>query len=77
MLGNCVGERLTMEVVLRYWFYKLIKSPVWTSKYPCDVFLRKNGSLSELGHQGFLALLVVDLACYKFVTVREDAFGED
>ena len=39
--------------------------------------IKKNVSLSELGHQGFLALLVVDLACYMFVTVKEDAFGED
>ena len=33
----------------------------------------KHGSLVELGHQGFLALM----ACYMFVTVREDVVGED
>ena len=37
-----------------------LKSPVSAAKYPGDVFLRKNGSLSELEHQGFLALLVVN-----------------
>ena len=37
-----------------------LKSPVPASKYPCGVFLWKNGSLSELEHQGFSALLVVD-----------------
>ena len=41
------------------------------------MFLQKNGSLKKTGHQGFLALLVVDLASYIFVTVRENAFGED
>ena len=29
-----------------------------------------------MGHLGVLALLVVDKACYMFVTVREDVFGE-
>ena len=38
-----------------------LESPVLAAKYPCGVFLRKKGSLSELEHQGFLALLVVDL----------------
>ena len=37
--------------------------------------IKENVSLSELGHQGFLALLVVDLVSYMYVTVREDAFG--
>ena len=74
-MGICVGERLKMEVVLRYWSYKLSKSPIWTSRYPFGVFLRKNGSLSELRHQEILALLVTGLAFYKFVTVKQDAFG--
>ena len=56
--------------------YKL-KSPVSAAKYLSDVFLQKNYSLGEMGHQGFLALLVVDYACFMFVTVGEDAFGED
>ena len=38
------------------------------ARYPCGVFLRKTGSLSELGHQGFLVFLVEDLV--DFVTVR-------
>ena len=31
-----------------------LKFPVLAAKYPCGVFLRKNGSLGELGHQGFI-----------------------
>ena len=30
-----------------------LKSSVSTAKYPCGVFLQKNGSLGKLGHQGF------------------------
>ena len=42
-----------------------LKSPVLVS-----VFLQKNGNLGELGHQEFIAFLVVDWVCYRFVTVR-------
>ena len=49
-----------------------LKSPVPAAKYPCDVFLRKNGSSSELEHQGFLALLVVDwLVVVDLLLVRD------
>ena len=41
------------------------------------MLLRKNSSLGELGNQGFLALLMVEQACYMFATVGKDAFGED
>ena len=34
--------------------YKL-KSPASAPKYPCALFIRKNDSLGELGHRGFLA----------------------
>lgn len=38
MFSDCVGDRLALDVVLKY----------------CSVFL------SELGHQGFVAFLVID-----------------
>ena len=44
-------------------------SKVLTANYPCDVFLRKNGSLGVLRRQWFIAFLVVDWACYSFLTV--------
>ena len=39
--------------------YKL-KSLVSPAKYIFGLFLRKNGSLGGMGHQGFLALLMVE-----------------
>ena len=42
-----------------------------------DLTLQKNDSLRELGHQEFLDLSVIYQACYMFVTVKENAFGED
>ena len=56
--------------------YKL-KDPALAPKYPCALFIRKNDSLVELGHQWFLAFLVEDQVCYIFVIVREAVFGED
>ena len=47
------------------------------AKYPCGVFLHKNGNLRELGNQGISVFLVADWACYIFVTVNENAFGEN
>ena len=82
-LGDCVCERWTLEVVLTYWSYNWsywshnLNAQFSAAKYPCGVFLRKKGSLSKLGHRGFLALLVVDYASCMLVTVREDGFGED
>ena len=38
---------------------KWLKSPVLVAKYPCGVFLRKNGNLDELGHRRFIVLLEV------------------
>ena len=37
-----------------------LKSSVLATKYPCDVFLRKNDNLSELEHRGFLAFLAIE-----------------
>ena len=46
-----------------------LKCPLLAGK--CfGMFLRKNGSLDELGDQGFIAFLVVDWLCYRFVTER-------
>ena len=63
MLSDSVYERLILEVVLRYG--------------SCGVLLRKNGSLGELRHQEFIAVLVVDWACYNSVSVKGVAHGED
>ena len=54
--GKCWLWRSYLDIYL----VNELKSPVLTPKYPYGVFLRKNGSLSGLGYQGFLALLVVD-----------------
>ena len=45
MLCDCIGERLALEVALRYW------SSALATKYPCALFIRKNDSLGELGHR--------------------------
>ena len=69
-LGDCVGERLAMEFVLRYWSYMLIKIPSFGCKEPLLCLLTKKWQLKKLRHQGFLTLLLVHLACYMFVIVR-------
>ena len=66
-MGDCVGKRLELK----------LKCPVSAAKYFFVMSLQKNGSLGELELQGILALSVLDQACYIFVTVREDAFGEN
>ena len=53
-----------------------LKSLVLAAKYPCGVFLWKNGSLGELRHQGFIAFLMVDWVCYSFVIVKELRMGK-
>ena len=58
MLGDCVGKTLALDVALRYWLSKLIEIPSFGFKYPCGVFLRKNGSLGKLGHRGFMMMMV-------------------
>ena len=64
----------------------LVKNRLWKSHLStglaCElsifgVFLREYCSLGELGHIGFLALLVVGQAYNMFMTIGEDAFGED
>ena len=50
MLCDCVGERLTLEVLAIGLAYKL-KSPALAPKYPSALFTRKNGSLGEMGRQ--------------------------
>ena len=51
MLCHCAGERLTLEVALRYWSCLYIKISISAPKYPCALFMRKNGRLGELGHR--------------------------
>ena len=52
MLGDCVGEKLTLEVVLRY----EVSAPSTAAKYCCSVFLRKTVSLGR-----FYNFLAVDV----------------
>ena len=54
-----------------------LKLAVLAAKCPFGVFLRKNDSLSELGHRGIVVFLVVEWLCYSFVTLRGVAFEED
>ena len=53
MLGDCVGERLKLEVALRYGSCKLVTFPSFYCKMVASY--QKNGSLGE-----FCSLLVVD-----------------
>ena len=76
MLLDCVLERLTFEVLLRYWSCKLIKIPSFGYKVPLQCVLTENDSLGELRHQGFTVFLVVDWVCYSFVTARGVAHGK-
>ena len=72
-LSDCVGEKLTLEVVLRYGSCKLVIAPLaFAARYCCSVFLRKNGRLGE-----FYRLLMADWVCYRFLTVKGVAYGED
>lgn len=41
ILGDFVGERLSLEVVLRYGFCKLVKMSVLAAKHFCGVLLQK------------------------------------
>ena len=70
MLGDCAGEKLTLKVVLRYGSRKLVKTPSFGYKLQLWCVITKNGSFGELGHQGFIAFLVIDWVYYRFVTVR-------
>ena len=54
-----------------------LKLAVLAVKCPFCVFLRKNDSLSELGHRGIVVFLVVEWLSYRFVTLRGVAFEED
>ena len=79
MLGDCVGERLNLEVVLGIGGANRLKSPVLVVKYQflwC-VSHRKKRSLGELGHRGFIAFFVVVWLCYRFVAVAKVASGEN
>ena len=65
MFDDCIGA------VFRY----LDLGPANSSKYPvlaaeCGVFLKKNGSLGQLGGQRRITFLVVNWACCRFDTAR-------
>ena len=69
MLCDCTGERLSLQILLRFCSCKLVIGPLdFAAKYCCSVVLHKNGSL---GH--FYSLLVVDWFCSMFTTVKEVA----
>ena len=60
MLGDCVGEKLSLGVLhLVMGLANWSKCPFATVRHFCGVFLRKNGSLGQLGGQRFLSFLVV------------------
>ena len=44
MLGDCVGERLNLEVVLGIGGANRLKSPVLVVKYLCGVFLTEKNA---------------------------------
>ena len=56
MLGDCVDERLSLGVLLLVvGLQNWSKCPVAAARHFCDVFLRKSGSLGQLGGQRFLS----------------------
>ena len=58
MLGYYV-DWLTLVFALRYWYWKLVKTPSFgCTKYPCGVFLRNNGSFDELRHRRFMMRII-------------------
>lgn len=73
MLGDCVGERLKLEVVLKDGFCRLVIPPlIFATMYYCSVLLRKNASLVK-----FSSLLILDWACYRLVAVKGVAYVEN
>ena len=54
-----------------------LKPLVLIARYSYGVPLQKNGSLGELMHQVFMALLVVVWFRYRFVIERGVAHGKD
>ena len=73
VFGDYVGERSILEVVLIYWFCKLVKVPsFWLQSIVCDVFLRENSILRESGLWGswILFYLMAVWVCCRFLTVR-------
>ena len=60
MLGDCIDERLSLRVLLLVMGHQnLSKCPVASARNFCGVFLRKSGSLGQLGGQRLLSFLVV------------------
>ena len=69
ILGDCVGERLTMGVV---WVLQIITTLVFAAKYCYSLFLQKNDSLGA-----FYSVLVIDWDYYSFLNVKRVAYEED
>ena len=60
------------ELLTKRGEYTCAVAPVFAVKYYCSVFLQKNASLGE-----FYRHPVVDWVCYRIVTVKGIAHGED
>ena len=57
LFDDCVGERLTLKVTLRYFslfFINYFRNFLW-----------KNGSLGNLEYREFVAFLLADQGCYR------------
>ena len=73
IMGDCVGARLTLGVVLRYGYCKLVITNLgFPTKYCYSVFLRKNDSLGA-----FCSILAMDWVCYRFMNVNGVAYEEE
>ena len=60
MLGDCVDERFPLRVLLLVMGHQnWSKCPVAAARHFSGVFLRKSGSLGQLGGQRFLSFLLV------------------
>ena len=77
MLGDCTGEKLTLEVALRYWSCKFVKISSFWSKVPSWWVLTETWQLTWTGALRAYSLFVVDWVCYRFLTARVMAFGAE
>ena len=69
MLGHCVDERLLLGVLLLVMgLENWSKCPVAAARHFCGVFLRKNGSLGQLGGYRFLSFWW--FTSFRFVRAR-------
>lgn len=59
MLGVCIGEILSVEVVLSYGATNLSKCPVLTPRHLCGVLLQENDGLSQLEGRRFITFFLL------------------